>query len=657
MPLQDALPVIDDRTFDQLLAEVRTRIARYTPEWTPVWTDVNDNDPGITLAQLHAWMTELLIYRIAQVPELNYIKFLQLLGIELNAAQPATAQVTFPVSTTYPGPWVIVPRRTQLSAAPAGGGATPLIFETDKAIYAVAAPLAAVWSSDGFSFTDQTAANAGAAQGFPPFGPAAPVGGAVYLGFNAPDGFPQLDLDLAFWVPPSGSRPAPARCGLSATRAYPPATLLWQYYDGTAWQPLPLLKDETLAFTVTGHVVIRMPGPSAFVPATLSFSPAKLCWLGAFLQTSQYAQPPLLLAVRTNTVAVTQAETITDEALGGSNGAPNQVFQLANAPVLRGSLRLEVDEGSGFVAWTQVDDFFAAGPNDQVYVLDLTTGQVRFPGTHGAIPVANADNPDGNVVAREYRTGGGSAGNLPAVAISTLVTSVPGIDASGVSNLFASSGGSDEETLAEAKQRAPGRIKSRCRAVTDDDYEYLATQVADVRRAKALPLYHPDFPGTSVPGVVTVIVVPDGGPDNPMPMPSDGTLRTVCAYLDQRRLLTAEVYVIPPTYHLVMVQGQSTAQDTADLAELNDAINAALLTYFHPLTGGDDGTGWPFGGTIYYSRVYQLLMSISGVQSIQSLTISVDGQAAPACTDVPISPDSLAYSTNHNVLVNYTTGS
>jgi predicted phage baseplate assembly protein len=661
MPLQDAVPVIDDRRFDQLLTEVRTRIARYTPEWTPVWTDVNDNDPGITLAQLFAWMTELLTYRLSLVPELNYIKFLQLLGIELTAAQPATAQVTFPVSANFAGPSVIVPARTQLSAAPSDGG-QPVIFETDKALIAVAAPLAAVASFDGYAPLVVTGANEGATEGFLPFGASASDGSALLLGFDAPGGFPPLELDLVVWTSSSqgtsGGKPAPAQCGLGSTRTYPPATLAWQYYDGQGWQPLRLLKDETLAFTVTGHVVLRMPEAGLLLPRSLVPGQANLCWLRALLQKSQYAQPPVLLAIRTNTVGVTQAETITDEALGGSNGARNQVFQLENTPVLRGSLHLEVDEGSGPVEWTQVDDFFAAGPNDEVYVLDLTTGQVRFgDGLHGAIPVAYAENPDGNIVAREYRTGGGAAGNLPAGAIKTMVGSVTGIDASGLSNLFASSGGRDEETLADAKARAPRAIKSRCRAVTADDYEYLATQVADVKRAKALPLFHPDFPGISVPGVVTVIVVPDGGPDNPMPMPSDGTLRTVCAYLDRRRLLAAELYVIPPTYQQVTVSGQVTAADSADLAELTDAVEQALLTYFHPIRGGDDGTGWPFGGTIYYSRVYQLIMNVSGVQSIQALTISVDGQAAPACTDVPIGPDALVYSISHDIQVDYAVGS
>src|SRR6266511_6459506 len=100
MPLNNAIPQIDDRRYDSLLAEVRTRIARYTPEWAPVWTDVNDSDPGITLVQLFAWMTEMLAYRMDKVPALNYLKFLALIGIELQPAVPGQAEITFPVVST-----------------------------------------------------------------------------------------------------------------------------------------------------------------------------------------------------------------------------------------------------------------------------------------------------------------------------------------------------------------------------------------------------------------------------------------------------------------------------------------------------------------------------------------------------------------------------
>src|SRR5215510_10163551 len=121
MPLNNAIPQIDDRRYDSLLAEVRTRIARYTPEWTPVWTDVNDSDPGITLVQLFAWLTDMLIYRMGKVPALNYLKFLELIGIELNPATPAQAEVTLPVVPTTSEPYVVVPLHTQLSAPGSDG--------------------------------------------------------------------------------------------------------------------------------------------------------------------------------------------------------------------------------------------------------------------------------------------------------------------------------------------------------------------------------------------------------------------------------------------------------------------------------------------------------------------------------------------------------
>ena len=129
-----------------------------------------------------------------------------------------------------------------------------------------------------------------------------------------------------------------------------------------------------------------------------------------------------------------------------------------------------------------------------------------------------------------------------------------------------------------------------------------------MKRAFAMPLAHPSFPGVEVPGAVTVIVVPDS--DDPNPMPSTGLMRTVCAYLNARRVLTTELYVVPPVYQLVKVHAELIAKNSADLAEATNAVQAALLDYFHPLHGGDDGQGWPFGGTIFFSRVYQQILKV-----------------------------------------------
>ena len=108
MPL--TAPVLDTRRFDDLVREARERIPRYTPDWT----NFNDSDPGMTLVQLHAWMTETILYELNRVPDLNYIKFLQLLGIELSPARPARAELTFALA--LPNVEVVaVPRRARVA--------------------------------------------------------------------------------------------------------------------------------------------------------------------------------------------------------------------------------------------------------------------------------------------------------------------------------------------------------------------------------------------------------------------------------------------------------------------------------------------------------------------------------------------------------------
>src|SRR2546421_77482 len=82
---------LDDRTFEQLFAEARSRI----PVHTPLWTNFNESDPGITIVQLFAFMTENLLYRSNRIPEANRLKFLKLLGIGLQPASAAQGLVAF----------------------------------------------------------------------------------------------------------------------------------------------------------------------------------------------------------------------------------------------------------------------------------------------------------------------------------------------------------------------------------------------------------------------------------------------------------------------------------------------------------------------------------------------------------------------------------
>ena len=407
MPLESHVPNLDDRRYDDIIDEVRTRIARYTPEWTPVWTDVNDSDPGITMVQVFAWLTEMLLYRLGRVPELNYLKFLELVGIELRPAEPARADVTFPLAVGAATPaTVIIPARTQVAAEPAGGAA-PVIFETTRDLTALRAQLAAVQAFDGYGYRDATAANDTAGQGFQPFGAAAGPDSALYLGFD--DALPRAELDLTAWLfaPPAADRPRD--CTVATPTSAAPVSLLWEYWDGTGWSSsrLALLEDETQAFTRAGHLRFRLPPAGSVAPSTQGIVGTPLQWIRARIDGPGYNRAPELLALRSNTVPVEQAETVLDEVLGGSNGSPNQRFLLENAPVLSGSLRLEIDEGeltpgvrTSITTWSERDDLFGSSADDRHYVLNRTSGEIHFgDGDRGRIPNGNINNRSANVIA------------------------------------------------------------------------------------------------------------------------------------------------------------------------------------------------------------------------------------------------------------------
>lgn len=89
MPL--TIPTLDDRKYQDLLDEALARIPVHTPEWT----NFNKSDPGVTLIEVFAFLTENLLYRSNQIPERNRLKFLKLLGVPLQPAASARGLVTF----------------------------------------------------------------------------------------------------------------------------------------------------------------------------------------------------------------------------------------------------------------------------------------------------------------------------------------------------------------------------------------------------------------------------------------------------------------------------------------------------------------------------------------------------------------------------------
>jgi predicted phage baseplate assembly protein len=638
-------PILDDRTFEDIFAEARLRIPRYNPDWT----DFNESDPGITLLQLFAWLTEMMLYRLNQVPERNYIKFLQLLGLELRPAQPATAHITFTpkAGVVSAGP---VPQGTQISAPSPTGGV--LIYETSAGLSLIPFPLSDVQAYDGAVFTVVTAANATPGTGFQPFGYQPPLNSALYLGFTPPKtlpppgqpqpAFPQ-DMRFRIFLPADATAGVPQLCSAVQNPPAPPVTLQWEYRskaNPAVWRKLNVFQDGSSAFTREGDVLVQ--GPTDPVVTTEGKVTDPRYWFRVRVAANSYGAgvTPVVDFIRPNTVDAVNLTTVRDESLGTSDGTPSQTFTLQNKPILAKSLQVSVQSpGLAAETWTEVDDFLSSVSGDTVFVLNKATGVVTFgDGRRGEIPVAGAD-----VTATVYRYGGGTAGNVAAGAIGNVMTNIDGLDKA--TNERPAVGGQDEQDPEDLKQSAPARLRCRDRAVTPDDFKAIAKQAGGVARATALAETSPDHPGVEVAGAITVVVVPDAK-DMP-PQPSSDLIRSVCNYMDGFRLITTELYVRGPEYSAITVEASALAPSYESFDQVSLDVTTAIDAYLDPIKGKLD-----FGEELFPTNLLGAILSLDSVSAVTSMKVYVDNVLHTDLSQpVKIPPHGLFYGFGHTITV------
>src|SRR3954447_9190624 len=116
------VPNLDDRRFQDLVDDAKRLVQQRLPEWS----DHNVSDPGVTLIELFAWMTEQLLYRLNRVPDKNYVKFLELIGVCLFPPTAARADVTF---------WLAAPRDEVLTIPAETEVATPRSEREDAVVF------------------------------------------------------------------------------------------------------------------------------------------------------------------------------------------------------------------------------------------------------------------------------------------------------------------------------------------------------------------------------------------------------------------------------------------------------------------------------------------------------------------------------------------
>ncbi|MGC5328270.1 putative baseplate assembly protein [Brevibacillus sp. SYSU BS000544] len=135
-------PKIDKRDAEAILKQIRELVPFYTPEWKAS----EKSDSGVALLRIFTHMIAGVIGRLNQVPDKNFIAFLNMLGLKLLPAIEARAPVTFHLSIGAPEP-VLIPEGTQVAAVPAEGG-EPIVFKTDKYMMATPAKLVEAFNVD-----------------------------------------------------------------------------------------------------------------------------------------------------------------------------------------------------------------------------------------------------------------------------------------------------------------------------------------------------------------------------------------------------------------------------------------------------------------------------------------------------------------------------
>jgi predicted phage baseplate assembly protein len=607
-------PNLDDRKYQDIVDEAKRLIPSYTPEWT----NHNLSDPGVALIELFAWMSEMLLFRLNQVPDRLYTKFLDLVGIEPYPSSSARTDLTFWLSSVQ-AESVFVPAGTQVGT-PLADREAPVLFTTLEDLTIVQPGLTAAVTTlaeDDELVTDVWEDLEYPLGTTPCFGsePQPRPGDAFNLGFDRSLAGNVVRLDVQATIE-----------GIGVDPRNPP--LAWEVWAGESWIPVTVHEDTTGGLNRDGSILLLVP--MAHAPLTLGTK--RLHWLRARLAVADIGQPTYQTSPRIRSIAASSlggtvpsehAETTGAEVVGRSDASPDQRFLLRHHPVLprRGGETVVVTHDGRSEEWTEVADFAASGKDDKHVVWEPGSGMIRFGPSirypdgstvqHGAVPPGGAE-----IGVSGYRYGGGAAGNVGANTLTALQTTIPFVGS--VTNLLAATGGVDAETVENAKLRGPMTLRTGQRAVTSHDFERLTLEASPaVARARCLP---PDRPG----GPVRVLVVPHTDkPAGELALDdfalSDQLVATVSAHLDERRVVGTSIEIGTPYYQGITVAALVKALPGRPAGLVKQRCLDDLYRFVNPLSGGPQGEGWPFDTDLNSAIITQLLAGIDGVDRVEEV--------------------------------------
>ena len=281
-------PNLDDRTFQDLVDEAKRLVQHRCPEWT----DHNVSDPGVTLIEAFAQMVDQLIYRLNRVPDRNYIKFLELIGVELRPPAPAQGKVTFWLSAPQPQT-VLVRNETQV-ATPRTDIHEPIVFSTTRDLEIIPCAFARAGGVAGRRRSRPTTPRrCRRSRGSAASQPRPVPDDALLIGLT--EAVPSCAVTLRMDCTVAGVGVDPRR---------PP--LIWEAWTGSGWTPCELDHDDTGGLNMDGDVVLHVPDDHQ----TSIIARERAGWLRCRLleplpEQPTYNAPPRIQAVSAFTIGGT----------------------------------------------------------------------------------------------------------------------------------------------------------------------------------------------------------------------------------------------------------------------------------------------------------------------------------------------------------------
>ena len=643
MPLQ--LPNLDDRSYTDLVTEARQLIPVYDPDWT----NHNPSDPGITLIELFAYLTEMLLYRLDRVTLENQRRFLKLLN----------------------GPdWVP-------TADPAADVRTTVLAVRARERAVTAADFERLATDD---FNRWLATMQRAEQG----------GGAL-------EWWTVTLLDPTDRANFPSSVPPVARARCLPSRNLDRGTEAERTADAPAHVSLIVLPQtaSTLAGARTRHTATLLPSGKVLVAggaagdtalaSTEIYDPISNAWSVAGMLTGARtghtatllpSGKVLVAGEAVGSIALASAEPVSAELYDPVSNAWSTAGKLSSprtghTATLLPSGKVLVAGGADVSAelydptsnaWSAAGTLASARtghtatllPSGKVLVAGGATGSTALASAELYEPISNTWTVAGTLASA--RTGhtatllpsgkvlvaGGAAGNT-ALASAELYDSISNTW-SAAGTLAGARAGHTATPLPSAEVLVVGGAAGDAALASAELYDPASNTWS---AAGALGTARADHTATFLVIAKLLVVAGDADgnslasaelydPDVGVLQPPVALQVAVRSYLDERRMLTTRHHVVGPRYapisaEVVLARTSDTLTGGARDA-VNARVKAALEGFLDRLTGGTQQDGWTFGRDVYVSELNQAIEAIPGVDYVTDIMLmSQCGAEAKRC--------------------------